>query len=439
MKRHVNPYTVEKIVIVILLAFATFGAPAQEQQNPRLTPRFMTKPASGPNVGKLKTDLQTNGLNSISSLPLWTYSLTSPRDGNQYSGVIVGASPFTDGGRKHIDLRAYVIPLIIVTNSIATSLDFNTGEFTMVPGATTFDSTQPTGCLTAPNNVPSRLLAQSPIFNSVDYAFGGTDVGRTQYVDAFQRGNFWAALGANNIRQDYHLLLNPVRFLDPIVINVPATNGLAVTDPLLFGPPPICPPLGLIDIEWLDNYLQGTVFPQLAIQGVGPSNLPIFLMSNVLMYSAPLNYYDCCWDGYHTSTGSSPVQTYLAVDFDSTQFYIYPFNLAINDTGALSHELAEWMNNPLGQVSILWGPGRLGNLTPAWGNTGQVQGCTNNLEVGDPLTFTAFPAVTMSNGFTYHLQELAFFSWFFGGDSLGVNGWYSDNGSFLTDAGPVCQ
>jgi hypothetical protein len=50
------------------------------------------------------------------------------------------------------------------------------------------------------------------------------------------------------------------------------------------------------------------------------------------------------------------------------------------------------------------------NATPAWGNIGQVTGCQSNLEVGDPLTGTAFTATL--NGFTYHPQELVFFSWF---------------------------
>jgi len=37
------------------------------------------------------------------------------------------------------------------------------------------------------------------------------------------------------------------------------------------------------------------------------------------------------------------------------------------------------------------------------------------------------------------LQELVFFSWFFSSRSVGVNGWFSDNGTFLTNAGPPCQ
>jgi hypothetical protein len=53
--------------------------------------------------------------------------------------------------------------------------------------------------------------------------------------------------------------------------------------------------------------------------------------------------------------------------------------------------------------------------------------------------FPAFQPITMPNGFTYHWQELAFFSWFFGAPSIGVNGWFSDNGTFMTDAGPPCH
>jgi hypothetical protein len=41
------------------------------------------------------------------------------------------------------------------------------------------------------------------------------------------------------------------------------------------------------------------------------------------------------------------------------------------------------------------------------------------------------------NGKTYHLQEIAFFSWFYhSSPSLGVNGWFSSNGTFTTSAPP---
>jgi len=90
----------------------------------------------------------------------------------------------------------------------------------------------------------------------------------------------------------------------------------------------------------------------------------------------------------------------------------------------MSHEVAEWMNDPFGN-----------NPTKPWGNIGQVSGCQNNLEVGDPLTGTGITDTL--NGKTYHLQELAFFSWFYhSSPSLGANGWFSSNGTFRTSAAP---
>ena len=77
------------------------------------------------------------------------------------------------------------------------------------------------------------------------------------------------------------------------------------------------------------------------------------------------------------------------------------------------------------------------NATPSWGHIGQVGGCQNNLEVGDPLSGTQFPTVFM-NGFFYNMQELAFFDWFFDTPSLGAGGVYSNNGSFTTPAVEPC-
>jgi hypothetical protein len=46
-------------------------------------------------------------------------------------------------------------------------------------------------------------------------------------------------------------------------------------------------------------------------------------------------------------------------------------------------------------------------------------------DLGDPA----------EQGFTYHPQELAFSSWFYHqSPSLGVNGWYSDQGTFRAPA-----
>ena len=114
-------------------------------------------------------------------------------------------------------------------------------------------------------------------------------------------------------------------------------------------------------------------------------------------------------------------------DFDTSgqQFgsYIFP------DISILSHEIGEWINDP---DNI--------NPTPAWSSQSQATGaCSNTYEVGDGLTGFVFQVGPMANGWTYNPQELVFFSWFYDQEpSIGAGGWYSDQGTFTTDAGGLC-
>jgi hypothetical protein len=412
------------IATCLVAPAAAFGQD-EAQAQPRVSPRTGFFGTQRVDVERRNSELARPGSPpAATTLPVWRYTTQSSRDGNTYTGFMVGASPFTSSGNKNIAVPAYVIPLVIMTNSIATFLNFSTGVFSTSPGETTFDPTAPNACLVAPNNIPSQLFAESPILKPAKFNFGTTDVGTAQYNDAFQRGNFWQALGDNGITDAYHVKLGPVTFLDPIVINVPAANGIAALSPYLFGITSVCPPVGIIDINWFDAYLTGTILPSLAPQGVRPSTLAIFMLSNVLMATEVTNYSTCCDQGYHSAKGI-PYQTYVVGNFDSSRFW---FSTSLHDSGVFSHEVGEWMNDPF-----------IANVVPAWGHVGQQSGCQNSLEVGDPLTFTPFPPVNMPNGFTYHLQELAFYSWFFGAPSIGVNGWFSDNDTFKTDAGPPCQ
>ena len=356
-----------------------------------------------------------------SGLPLWTFMVRSSRDGTTYPGTMVGRNPFRDPGPANIPTD--VVPVIVKTQTMATSFNPKTGIISTAAGSNTLDPTQPDDvCLSPPNDVPTKLATSSPIFSSAPFTFGGTFVGNTQYADAFQRANFWNVLGED--RASYHVRMKPVRLLQPIVLNVPAVYGLAITNPLFFGPPAFCAPLAIVDFGWFDNYVTSTLIPAVASQGVSPSHFPIFFVYNVVWASPVTDLNTCCALGYHNVTGFPHLnQTYSPADFDTTGAFGAPLNTEI-----LSHEVGEWMNDP-----------NTTNPTPLWGNTGQVQGaCQGNLEVGDPLTGTDVPDVTMPNGYTYHLQELAFFSWFFGSPSIGVNGWFSDNNTFKTDAGPPC-
>jgi hypothetical protein len=215
-----------------------------------------------------------------------------------------------------------------------------------------------------------------------------------------------------------------VNTLSPIVVDIPAGTGLAIA-PSAFGT--ACP-LGVVNINNFSHLLTNQLLPALRSKGVDPSTFPIFLMSNVVMsIGRPTDLNKCCVLGFHGAKSygvSRPIQTFSPLDFDTTGL----FGPSVTDTSIMAHEVGEWQDDPFGN-----------NPAPAWGHTGQVRGCQGNLEVGDPLTGTNIPAVTMPNGFTYHLQELAFFSWFYGAPSIGVNNWFSDNGTFATDAGPVCH
>jgi len=365
----------------------------------------------------------------LKSLPMWTFDVKASRDRHHHLGTMVGHDPFRNPGTDKIP--TYIVPVIFRTHTVATAWDPKTGVFTTEPGETTTDPTKrDNSCMAAPNNIPLKVTEQSPVFAPAHFVFGGTDVGTTQYLDAFQRANFWQVLNQNHGANEYHVLLSPVETVEPIFLDVPANEGLAITDPNFFLASlgfTFCAPVLLIDINWYDSYLNGTAIPKLGNVGVDASTFPIFQNYNAAFASPVTNLFSCCAIGYHSFTGYPiPTQTYSVVDFDSTQFFGGPSTGL--QTLVLSHEVGEWINDP-----------QAVNTTVPWGNVGQVSGfCSEVLEVGDPLTGTALPPVVMPNGYGYALQELAFFSWFSGAPAVGANGWFSNNGTFKTDAGRVC-
>jgi len=378
--------------------------------------------------GKLSANKSSNGAH----LPLFNYTVTSTRDGNTYSGTIVGSSPFSHPGRTAIPSQ--IVPVIVVTNSVFAGVD-SSGNVLTAPGVTVFNpSVKDDSCLTAPNDVPLTLVQNSPIFNGFDFNYGGTDVGTTQTTDAFQRANFFDLLNhgngnvnfGNNV--NYHVILSPVNTISAIVINVPAANGVAYPSAAFGG----CPTgtEGIVDINIYEPALFNAIGTVLGGQGVNPTTFPMFVTHNVVeceAFAAGVNCGTlapntaCCILGFHDSSGQQTIGT---ADFDTSDIFLSP----VPDVSDMSHEVAEWMNDPFGN-----------NPTPLWGHVGQVAGCQGNLEVGDPLSGTLAPPIfNPENGFTYHMQELAFFSWFYGAPSVGIHGWFSNNDTFTQDAGPVC-
>jgi hypothetical protein len=363
------------IRLFVLSFFAAAAAFAQDHSVQYVTQPFHPDVTVNP--------LATAG---VATLPLW-----SATDGG-YTYQMVGVNPMISGNNLTTTVVANVVPVIV---------KFADG--------TTFDPTVKSSCVT---QAPTSLVASSPIFNNIAYAPGGTNVGTSQYLDNYQRANFWKYTSATGINPNYHILLSASPAA-AVTLTVPSASGSTVAAP--------CVRMGQIDLNYFDKWAQATI-PTLGGQGVLPSTVPVLLMSNVVLTTSALN--GCCVLGYHSAFNnpnySSALQTYAMADFDTTGNFS-----GTQDIAPLSHEIVEWLDDPTAL-----------NQTPAWGHTGQVTGCQTNLEPADPLTGYTY-TVTMSNAYTYHLQELAFLSWFYRDNpSIGVNGWYSSLGTFQTPSTP---
>ena len=167
-----------------------------------------------------------------------------------------------------------------------------------------------------------------------------------------------------------------------------------------------------MDISFFDSIAQGLI-TSLNI----PSNeLPLFLSYNSFWTQG-----GCCILGYHSVTGSN--HTYSVGAYSDAGIFSAS---GIQDIHALSHELGEWLDDPL-----------INNIVPAWGHIGQQSGCQNNLEVGDPVTGNAF--TVSKGGKTYHPEDLVFLSWFARQTpSLAVNGWYTFLNGFASPQPAKC-
>ena len=284
-------------------------------------------------------------------------------------------------------------------------------------GTTVFDPTAADSC---DGNVSAQTrLMQSPLVaNVTNLTINGVNVGNTQYVNGFRRAEFWSTIGGNVGGASYQ---NPMSFTSAATYTISAatvgTHGTTFSSG--------CHLLGIVSNSWLDSYLRGTVMPALTSSGViSPAKFVVFLFRNVVQSTAnPPSVSQCCILGYHGATGN-PVQTYTPVTWDTTG----DFGAGTADGSIASHEIAEWMDDPLGT-----------NATPAWGGIGQVSGCQGNWENGDPLSGTLMPPITLS-GKVYHMQELGFYSWFFNKSttaSVGTSGKFSSNGKF-TGPSKVC-
>ena len=351
------------------------------------------------------------------SIPTFTLPVTA-YNGTTYTPLLVGRDP-TLRGKTTTTIPIQIIPLTITIN--------NGGGDVVV-----YDPTVPDPCVKI-GAVPTGLtdvevVTQSPLFTNNPWTMNGINVGNTQYIDAFQRSEFWSLVGGSN----YHLILNPITLPAQALsfgsggTSGPGTNYTASS--LVAGK---CGNLGVVNINDLDFAVNALMAgPLLGL--VNPGTVPIFVTKNVVSaFSGTSVFSNCCILGYHSAfTSGGSFQTYSPASIDTTGLFGSGY------TGTLSHELGELINDPDVRTNV--------GLTPVWGNIGQVFGsCQNNFEVGDPLspnpnTPTNPFSVVGGNGLTYKLQELAHFGWFYGGNSPGGSGGKFSNNGTLLGRGKLC-
>ncbi len=311
--------------------------------------------------------LRTDVIAPAASLESWNGSFAF--NGTTYTYNMVGTAPSTNSTAT---IATLIIPVkIVITNRNRTT--------------TTFD---PSHVLSNGNTVTSNTV-QSPLFDSTTtYTQGGVDIGTTQYIDAYQRANFWGTVQSNT---NSHLLLSTTVLAEQ---TLSPSRSFGKTGSV-FGFT-----AAEVDINWFDSQIPNLI----SKLGIQPNQFPIFLLYNTYLTQGG----GCCIGGYHSSEGStSNPQSYAEAT------YVDHVGAFSQDVSALSHEIGEWADDPL-TVNFN------GNNTPC-----------GILENGDPLeglaNFGAFPYVL--HGFTYNLQDLVTLPYFGAPTSTSVNGWLSFQGN----------
>jgi hypothetical protein len=356
------------------------------------------------------------------TIPHWWGSTVNP-NGTTYGYNMVGADPNNCGSACDTTIQVDITPVIVNV------------------GGMTFD---PTASINGGNSVLQGTL-DSPLFATNDYGsttaatgpdvFAGSDDPSTcttrngdiclpkgpggtlsqgdagiplQLEDATMRAQF-NQTGTSS----YHVRLNP-HVLAPVTINVPQNQGglLSSGRGVIFGE---------VSISWWSAQIKNLETT------ANPTHLPLYLSDSILLYiGSPGN---CCVIGYHgteatgarkgngQSQGNTAMQTFAWGSWVRPGIYARAnggTDWALQDIHALSHEIAEWGDDPF-----------VNNLVEPWLTpTAPQYGCTNILETGDPVVSIGFsmgtnttdqtdnPNGTASYDGTYHPEDEVYLPWF---------------------------
>lgn len=310
---------------------------------------------------------------STTPIPIWRGSFTL--GGKQYIYRMVGTNPAR--GSASTTIPTQVLPIKV-----------------MMSDGVVLDATPLVADLEA-----------SPIYSDATFTSG-----TTQLADAMQRAEFW-----NKVRRKapgYHLLLGTPTVRPAVTITVPASAGTGLLSNNI--------PFAEIKYQWWTGVLKAIIKKQ---QFPNPA-LAVVLSGNVFLYQND-NPQDCCVYGYHGSYQSATGGHTFAYGNWLTKGLIPSGN---SDVYSLSHEIAEWANDPF-----------VDNIVPTWNQPNGSTCFSSLLEDGDPVEAMSKPWYPIKVGTTtFHPSDIAGLSWFaHTSPPTGQDGRYSYKG-YLTSPAALC-
>lgn len=331
----------------------------------------------------------------------WWGSTVDPHNGVTYGYNMVGADPNNcSGSTCSVTIEVDITPINVVVGGVVfngtdvvqatlASPQFAFNDYGSTPYATAGAANLPRGA--------GGVLSQ------------GDEGKALQLQDATMRAQFNKTGNSN-----YHLILHP-NVLPAVTFNVPSNQGTLLQSGrgVVFAD---------IDIGWWSSHINNLE------QSADATHLPVYLTNNVLLFTGK-SIFNCCVLGYHgtraagngggssNSNGNAVVQTFAWASYIQPGIYARPnggTDWALQDIHGLSHEIAEWADDPFVNNTIEpW-------LTP----TAPQYGCTNVIETGDPVVAIGFakgtntfmqgpnPNGSQSADGYYHPEDEVFLPWF---------------------------
>ena len=346
-------------------------------------------------------------LSTTRTVAHWFGSTLDPNNGVTYGYNMVGADPYNcSGSACAATVETDIIPLNVVVGGMQfngtdvvgptlASPQFALNDYGSTPFATNSSFAR------GPGGALSQLDAGIPL----------------QLEDATMRAQFNRTGGSSS----YHLRLNPT-VRPAITIVVPGNKGTLLQSGrgVIFAS---------VNVQWWATRIQNL---DTSLGYVDPTHLPLYLTNKILLHIG-LDPTNCCIIGFHGAgpvpsgnetaygpghgNGNQPIQTFAWASWVTPGIYARPnggVNWALQDIHAVSHEVAEWADDPF-----------INNLVEPWLTpTAPQYGCTNVLETGDPVVDIGFamgtntfdqglnPNGTQSADGYYHPEDEALLPWF---------------------------